>query len=505
MITLPNCPEYIVAFLAAQKIGGVVVNAGPIRGVDDLKELLCMTMPKVVVALDLQSTQLTQANETRNRHCWLWVSLKAYQGVIERLGYRWKLWQGRSNLAEQSCQATWPQLMEAAPSRPPTVQSDLDDLAVLQPTSGTTGAMKIAELTHRNLIANATQITAWLNLQAGQERIVVLLPMFHVYGLQTALIGPVFNAALMLPVTRFRVGELLELIGRHRPTVAPLVPAVIDAICDELDHCPDDSVKKVWRDMLVTSGAAPLGEQTARRFAQQTGVTIVEGYGLTEASPVTHINPLDDPRVGSIGLPLADTRMRLADLDNPHQEASDGTPGELWVSGPQIFRGYFDNPQQTQQVLHLEPDGSRWLRTGDLAMRDEDGFVRIVDRRKDVINCGGFKVFPGKVEQVIRQHAGVKDVAVYACEHEVQTEQVAAAVVPSASLTDDVIGPMETQLRELCREHLAPYEVPKVFEFMEKLPRSPLGKLLKRELRAAHGKAAGKQADEPHQPSEGET
>lgn len=497
MLTLPNCPELIVAFFAAQKLSAQVVNVGPLMGLDDMRHMLRLTAPRLVVALDLQAPELAKANDGRDRYCWLWVSLKAYQGVIKRMGYRWKLLQSRQHLAEQHCQATWSQLMSEAPSRPPTVTPDPDDVAVLQPTGGTTGVPKVARITHRNLLANAVQIAVWLGLQPGQERIVGLLPMFHVYGLQTGLIGPIFAASQILPVTRPRVPELITLVSELEPTVIPLVPALIDALSSRLEQHPDRQFVAATARALVTSGAAPLPGATAHRFERLIGTRVVQGYGLTEASPVTHLNPRHAPRDESIGLLLPDTAARLVDLDQPGQDVKPGQPGELWVSGPQVFHGYHDNPEATRQALHIDSDGTRWLRTGDIATVDDDGYFRIVDRRKDMINRGGFKVIPAKVEAVVRSHAQVDDVSVIGRDDQTRTQRIVAVIVPRSSADNDQgHEALSDALRALCREHLAPYEVPEAFEYVDALPRSALGKVLRRELRAA-GSAAG-DAGEPH-------
>ena len=504
MLTLPNCPESIVAFFAAQKLGARVVNVRPVSGLDDLRHMWRLTAPRLVVALDLQSPELARANDGRDRYCWLWVSLKAYQGVIKRMGYRWKLRQSRQHLAEQHCQATWAQLMAEAPPRPPTVAPDPEDVAVLQPTGGTTGAPKLARITHRNLLANAVQIAVHLGLQPGQERIVGLLPMFHVYGLQTGLIGPIFAAAHILPVTRPRAPELIALVREHQPTVIPLVPALIDALSSRLEHNPDSQFAEAAARALVTSGAALLSSAIAQRFERLIGTRIVQGYGLTEASPVTHLNPPHAPRDESIGLLLPDTIARLADLDHADQDAPPGEPGELWVSGPQIFHGYQDNPDATRQALHIDADGARWLRTADIATVDDDGYYRIIDRCKDMINRGGFKVIPAKVEAVLRSHAQVDDVTVVGRGDEVRTERVVAVIVRKPAPDDEQASEsLPDALRALCRAHLAPYEVPEVFEFVDTLPRSALGKVLRRELRAPKA-APTADATEPSAQSDGD-
>ncbi|MCG3178582.1 MAG: Long-chain-fatty-acid--CoA ligase [Phycisphaerae bacterium] len=484
LITLPNCPEFVFAFFAVQTLGAVVVNAGPLKGVDELRELLAKAQPRLVIALDLQAPQLERAAAGDQAEvCWLWVSLRNYQQVFQRLGYRFKLWQGRQSLARASCQATLEELMERAPSRPPMLPPSPGDVAVLQPTGGTTGSLKVAELTHRNLLANALQLALWARIRPGQERILAVLPMFHVYGLTAALISAVLGGGMLIPLTRFRMDEFLDAVGRHCPTMVSLVPAIFEALCDRIEADPEGTgaAVNVLAGALVTSGAAPLGPATSKRFAALTGAAIVQGYGLTEASPVTHTNPPDGPREGSIGRPLPDTQARVVDLDDPSRDLPAGQPGELLVAGPQIMRGYFADPDATAAAITTDEQGRRWLHTGDVVRVDEDGFFHVLDRRKDMINAAGLKVWPGHVERILAMHPQVADVAVVGWPDPVETECVVAMIVPRSEPPDE--AKLASELRALCREHLGPHEVPRRFEFVQRLPRSALGKLLKYELR----------------------
>jgi long-chain acyl-CoA synthetase len=502
LLTLPNCPEMVTTFLAIQKLAAVAVNVGPLMGADDLTSVMAMTAPRVAVGLDLQAPLLNRAGRDSSVEHWLWVSLQSYQPVLKRLGYQYKLWQGGSGHGQRAEHTEMAELLAQAPARPPTVEPDLEKVAVLQATGGTTGTLKLAQLTHRSLIANATQVSTWMGCRAGQERFLAVLPMFHVFGLTTCLVAPVFNASCMILMTRFNAVEALETVRRERPTVFPLVPAIVSGLCDELEKqqkkehrkpAPLDSIR------LCVSGAAPLPPAAIERFAGLTGAPVIEGYGLTEASPVTHVNLLGKPRPGSIGLPMPDTRMRIVQVEsdpNHPRDVAPGETGELYICGPQLMAGYFSNPEQTRNVLWTDENGDVWLRTGDIARMDEQGFFYIVDRKKDMIIRAGLKVFPAKVETVLRKHPRILDAAVVGRADAVKTETVVAVVVAGpAPAPADKSAPAPTpeqdqaqladQLRALCREHLAPYEVPQQFEFRTELPRSALGKLLKRELRNA--------------------
>lgn len=494
LLTLPNCPEYVISFLAIQKLGAMVVNAGPLMGVDDLLNVVAMTGPKLVIALDLQAGPLhklesskggngTSAARRRSLH-WLWVSLKDYQTVWKRLGYQAKLRQSNHQNGKSRLSTRFHDLLSEAPPRPPTVLRCPDDIAVLQPTGGTTGKLKVAELSHRNLLANAMQLSVWARQTAGQDRVLGVLPMFHVYGLSTCLITTLFNASTILPVTRFRAIHLMEVIRRHRPTVLPLAPAIIEPLCDVLASARS-SVLQEFKDIvessIITSGAAPLTVPTARRFAELTGRRIFQGYGLTEASPVTHANPMEDPRDGSIGRPLPDTAVRVVDLNDESRDAAAGEPGEMLVCGPQVMKGYHQCPDETELVLKTDQQNRRWLRTGDVVRVDEDGFYHVLDRRKEMINCGGLKVYPAKVERVLKMDPRVRDVAVIGRPDPVKTETVVAVIVLTQE--SDPSHEFVDELRFRCREHLAPYELPQLFEFVEELPRTALGKLQKFRLR----------------------
>lgn len=487
LLALPNCPEFLTTFMGCQKLGAVVVNVGPLMGADDLRAVIALTRPRAAIGLDLQSGMMTRADETSAIEHWIWVSLRDYQPMFKRLGYQYKLWHGGRRDGHAGHHAAYDELLERAPARPPTIAPEPDETALLQPTGGTTGTLKLAELTHRNLVANAAQIDAWMNARQGQDRILAVLPMFHVYGLTLNLIAGIYSACSMVLCTRFHCEQVLDLIRRHRPTVFPLVPAICEAISDRLESEEPDPAARILSGLrLCISGSAPLPSAVAERFQRLTGATVIEGYGLTEAAPVTHANLPDQARAGSIGLPMPDTKVRVIDLDDPTRDLGPNEPGEMLVSGPQVMHGYFASPEQTATALSRDVKGNVWLHTGDVVRYDEDGFFYVLDRKKDMIIRSGLKVYPAKVERVLRMHKRVADAAVIGRADRAHTENVVALVVVNPNENGQAKNGHEQlidELRSLCREHLAPYEVPSAFEFVEALPRSPLGKLLRRELR----------------------
>jgi long-chain acyl-CoA synthetase len=489
IVALPNCPEFVLSFFAIQKLGAIVVNAGPLMGVDDLQRVMAITTPRVVIGLDLMASKIIEATHTHPPEHVVWTSLQCYQTLINRMGYQIKLWQHRersNGSAAAVKHTTLTKLMEHAPARPPTVEPGPQTLALLQPTSGTTGAVKLVELTHANLLANATQISAWMNVRDGQESALTVLPMFHVYGLMTGLIQPISCYAAITLMTRFDAKAVLELLVEQRPSVFPAVPAICDAISNEIEQwVPRPDLSHV---RFCTTGAAPLPRQIAERFEKLTGIKSVEGYGLTESSPVTHANLTSRPRYGTIGLPMPDTLCRVVEIEDPAHEVPTGQPGELLVSGPQVMSGYYHNPEATLRALWTDEHGRVWLRTGDVARMDEDGFFQIMDRKKDMIIHSGLKVYPAKVEKVLSSHDRVGDVAVVGQSDPVHTENVVAVVVLKnigRSLEDR--GALAEELRALCRQHLAAYEVPYRIVFKDHIPRSVLGKVLKATLREELG------------------
>jgi long-chain acyl-CoA synthetase len=478
LLALPNCPESVICFFAVQKLGAVVVNAGPLMGQDDLRTAIAMTHPHVAIGLDLLAPALIRAAHGSTLENFVWVSLQFYQSVLKRVGYQMKLWHNRSADGNGIRHLPLTDLLARSPSRPPTVMPDARHTAVLQPTGGTTGTLKLAQLSHAALLANAMQVSTWMACRHGQERVLTILPTFHVYGLTMGLISPIFTGSTIILVTRFSASETLDLIDRYRPTQFPLVPAACDALSDEIER--RDGIAPLEGIRLCFSGAAPLPPSTAERFLRLTGVPVVEGYGLTEAAPVTHASLPGQPRPCSVGLPMPDTRVRVVDLDRGERDVAPAEPGELLIAGPQLMSGYYGDPEQSERALVPDEEGTVWLHTGDVVRYDAEGYLSIVDRKKDMIIRSGLKIYPGKVEKLLRGHKGVADVAVIGRADAVHTQEVVAVVVPTLKPEDP--RQVETELRALCREHLAPYEVPAHIEFVEKLPRSALGKLLKRDL-----------------------
>jgi long-chain acyl-CoA synthetase len=367
-------------------------------------------------------------------------------------------------------------LMRGAPDRAPQVRVDPDDVATFQYTGGTTGLPKAAMLTHRNLIANATQISSWVpGLRPGEEVVLSIMPYFHAYGATLCLHLAVLLGAKQAILPRFNVQEVLATIAKHQPTVFPGVPTMYVTISSAVREDPVKA-KSLGSIRYCVSGAASLPVEVQQEFERLSGGRMVEGYGLSEASPVVCINPIEGhARPGMIGLPISSTEIALADPGTGEMYPDGGRAGErgeLMVRGPQVMQGYWQRPDETADVL---TDG--WLHTGDVAIMEEDGFFAIVDRKKDIIITGGENIYPREVEEVLYAHPKVQEAVVIGVAHEVAGQVVKAYIVPRAGETLN-----RREILMYCQDHLAKYKVPRQVEFRESLPKTLTGKILRRVL-----------------------
>ena len=350
---------------------------------------------------------------------------------------------------------------------------------MLQYTGGTTGVPKGAMLTHRNLVANFTQMRSWLtDLKEGEERFLSVAPFFHVYGLTVGLNVAISIASTVICVMMglFDTRLVAQQIARHRPTIFPGVPAMYLAI-NQLKEVQQYNLNSI---RVCVSGSAPLPLEVQTQFERLTGAKVVEGYGLSEASPGTHVNPIYGQRkVGSIGLPLPDTEARIVDTETGERELPVGEAGELVIRGPQVMKGYWSAPEETAATLR-----GGWLHTGDIARMDEDGYFFIVDRKKDLVIVGGLKVYPREIEEMLHGHPKVKEAAVAGVSHRVRGELLVAQVVLKDGVADDPRA-IRRELVEFLKERLAPYKVPRRIEIASALPKTAVGKVLRREIREA--------------------
>lgn len=471
-IMLPNTPQCVIAYYAALWLGAIVVLVNPLYTARELEIQLKDSGAKVLIALDLVYPRIAEVRAgTSLRHVVL-TSLNEYMPVPIR--WLFPLVARKrgmaANVPADADVVRWPELLRYAPVVEPAPVAATKDLAVLQYTGGTTGTPKGAMLTHFNLYANCVQISAWLSKVQGRAlRVLAALPFFHVYGLTTVLNFSVFGGGTMILVPRFEVNDVLKIIQKHKPHIFPGAPTMYVAI----NNHPEAARLDLSSIEACVSGAAPLPVEVQTTFEKLTGGRLVEGYGLTEASPVTHANPVWGRRKeGSIGLPWPDTECRIVDPDTG-EDVPIGQPGELLIKGPQVMQGYWNNPEATAAALR-----NGWLHTGDIATADEEGYFYIVDRQKDMIIAGGFNIYPREIEEVLYTHPAVQEAAVIGVPDAYRGETVKAFVVRKAG--HDVT---EDELIKYCRELLAPYKTPKEIEFRDELPKTLVGKVLRRLLR----------------------
>ncbi|WP_458041665.1 MULTISPECIES: long-chain-fatty-acid--CoA ligase [Bacteria] len=475
-MVLPNCPQHIVAFYAVLRLGAVVVEHNPLYTPRELRKQFedhgavhAIVWNKVVQTVqqfpaDLALQTIVSVDVTR--------AMPARTRLALRLPVA-KAREARAALTTRvSGTVPWETVAGSDPLSSTVPKPETDDLAIIQYTSGTTGTPKGASLTHRNLISNAAQSRAWVpSIRRGEGCVVyAVLPMFHAYGLTLCLTFAMSMGARLVLFPRFDPEMVLAVTKKHPATFLPLVPPIADRL---LKAAIEQGVSLAGTEVAI-SGAMALPHDLVVPFEAASGGYLVEGYGLSECSPVLMANPVADNRVpGTVGLPLPGTECRVVDPDEPTRDVPAGERGELLVRGPQVFGGYYGKPEETDKVF---VDG--WFRTGDIVTIDEAGFVRIVDRIKELIITGGFNVAPTEVEIALRQHPQVEDAAVVGLPSEHSGEEVVAAIVPVAGVTLD-----EESVREFARGILTPYKVPRRIFVVDELPKSLIGKVLRRQVR----------------------
>ncbi len=476
-LVLPNCPQHVVAFYAVLRLGGVVVEHNPLSTEAELARQLADHRPSVVVAWDKAVPRLQATADRLGVAHVLAVSLPAALPRLKRWALRLPVPSARRTRDALSGPAPGVPAWERLVADSPPLATDHPrpaptDVALLQYTGGTTGTPKGAVLTHRNLRANAAQGRAWMpGLVDGEEVVYAVLPLFHTYGLTLCLTFSMSIGATLVLLPRFDVDLVLDAMRRRPATFLPGVPPMYDRLAAAAQARAVDlsSIR------YALSGAMSLPPPTTERWEAVTGGMLVEGYGMTEASPVAVGNPAGPSRrPGAIGVPFPSTQVRVVVPEDPSVEVPTGEPGELLLRGPQVFAGYWERPEETARVVL--PDG--WIRTGDIVVQDEDGFLHLVDRIKELVITGGFNVYPSEVEEVLRQLPGIDDAAVVGLPSPHGDEAVVAAVVaePGAVVDEDAV-------RAACREQLAGYKVPRRVVPVDELPRSIIGKVLRREVR----------------------
>jgi len=472
-LILPNCPQAVVALFGALRLGATVVQNNPRYTERELGHQLADAEVEVLVCLDLTYDRVKALrSRTSIREVIVTSVLDELSGLKRRLApYTKKGKAASASIGKDEPVRRWREALASAPAAPELVEVDADhDLALLQYTGGTTGVSKGVMLSHANLRANVEQVRAWFpDADPGREVMMAVLPFFHVYGLTVCLLlGLRLGAALVL-LPRFDLDGVLAAVDKYRPTLFPGVPTMYVAINNAVEKGGHDlsSIK------ACLSGAAALPLEVAERFERFSGGRLVEGYGLSETSPVAIANPIYGKRkAGTIGMPIPDTLARVADPDDPSLTMPAGEKGELALAGPQVMQAYWNRPDETAQVLR---DG--WLLTGDMAVMDEEGYFSIVDRKKELIIAGGYNVYPREVEEVLYEHPKILEVCVAGVPDSYRGEIVKAFVVlrPGEQASTD-------EIREFAKARLAAYKVPRSVEFRDELPKTLIGKVLRRAL-----------------------
>jgi long-chain acyl-CoA synthetase len=476
-IHLPNLPQSVIAYYATLTLGAHAVLTNPLYVEREIEHQWHDAGCRVAIVADYLFEQRIRAirDKLPIEH-FVVTSIPEYMRFPLNWLARLKLAGNRPPLTARVVQDKgvhfMRDLIKRASGKPEPVDIDLEDIAILQYTGGTTGVSKGAMLTHRNLSTNVEQVRAWFTtMEFGREVVLSCLPFFHVFGMTVGMNFPLaIGAAMVLMPDPRDIPRIIGNIAKQRVTLFPAVPAMFNAInnypgIDDLDLT---SVK------ACISGSAPLPQDVGKRFEALSHSIILEGFGLTETSPVTHCNPLGGTRKnGSIGIPLPSTEAKVVSVENGTDELEPGNEGELLIRGPQVMKGYWNRPEETALAMAGE-----WLRTGDIARMDEDGYFFIVGRKKDIIIAGGYKIYPDEVDEVLVAHPAVLEAATVGVPDRKRGETVKSFVVlaEGQSVTAE-------ELEAHCRKELAAYKVPRQFEFRESLPKSGALKVLRRELR----------------------
>lgn len=478
-LVLPNCPQHVVAFYAVLRLGAIVVEHNPLYTARELRHQFEDHGAKVAFVWDKVADTVTDFPSDVRPERIITIDMTRAMPRAQRIALRLPI--SRARTARRALTATpkdrrgtirWEEIVGGRALSKRVAAPELHDIALLQYTSGTTGQPKGAILSHRNLRANAMQGRAWLpGLREGEETVYAVLPLFHAYGMTLCLTFAMSIGARLVLFPTFDVGLVSKAVRTSPPTFLPAVPPIYDRLTRAAAH--DGLDLSTVR--FAISGAMSLPVSTVTRWEDATGGLLVEGYGMTETSPVALGNPVGPTRrPGTVGIPFPSTTIRVVDPENPSEDVPAGEPGELLVQGPQVFCGYWGRPEETSETLL--PGG--WLRTGDIVTISQDGFVTVVDRRKELIITGGFNVSPSEVEESLRSHPDVVDAAVVSLPRGDGAEMVAAAVV----VREGAVFEAEA-LRDYCRTRLAAYKVPRQVVAMDDLPRSLIGKVLRKDVR----------------------
>jgi long-chain acyl-CoA synthetase len=469
-LMMPNCPQYVIAYYGILKAGAVVAQVNPLYVQREIEYLCNNAGATLLMVADVLYPKVQAAlPQTSITH----VLVSRMKGDIPL---------GPEAVAFET-------VMEGAPHTDPGIEVSPDGLAVLQYTGGTTGVSKGAMLTHKNLVANVVMAREWfkgIDMTPGSQRFLTILPLFHSYGMTACMNFGLYVGAELILLPRFELPEVMATIKRTQPTSFPGVPTMYVAV-NSFPNAEDYGVSSI---LLCNSGGAAMPVEVMRVFEERFGTAVVEGFGLSETSPVTHCNPYGGVRKpGSVGIAYPDTDCRIVDLETGTKAMPLGENGELIIKGPQVMAGYWQMEEETRNTLR-DFEGETWLYTGDICRMDVDGFVFVTDRKKDMIIAGGFNIYPRDVEEVLYMHPAIQEAVVAGVPDAYRGETVKAYVIlkPGMTLTSEALD-------QHCRAQLASFKVPRIYEFRDTLPKSAVGKILRRVLVAAEKEKIAKGPD----------
>jgi len=491
-IFMPNTPQFVMAYFGILKAGGVVVATNPLYTPAEIEYQASDAGIEVMFVMTNFYKTIKAAQPKTKIKKLIVTNLKETLPPVLRLlftlakekkgGFRLDAPLGENEYWMQDLIAKY------EPSARPKLEIAPDDTALFQYSGGTTGVSKGAIASHYNVVANALQIKNWMvNIEEGKEIVLMSIPLFHVYGMVAGMhFGMASGASLVMVPNAKDLKDNLENISKYKTTIFPGVPTLYNA----LNNHPDVLAGKYDLSSIKAciSGSAPLMRETKEKFEELSGGKVFEGFGLSEAPTATHCNPLlGENRTGSIGLPLPDVDCKIISLDDGETELPVGEIGEIVINSPNVMKGYHNMPTETANTLRKLKDGKTWLFTGDIARMDEDGYFYIVDRKKELIKPGGFQVWPREVEEVLAAYPKVLEAGVAGIPDPYRGETVKAWIVlkPGETATED-------ELKTFCKESLASYKVPTHYEFRDELPKTTVGKILRRELVRQHKEAEGK-------------
>jgi long-chain acyl-CoA synthetase len=468
---LPNIPQMVVAYYGAMAAGATLVLNNPLYTDPELEHQLNDSETEYLISLDLLTPRMIALRPKTKVRKIIFCHINDYLPFPKKQLFPHVRKGMFVKIEETSDIHDFVGLIKRTKPNLPKVKLSFEDLATLQFTGGTTGVSKGVMLTHGNLSKNVQQVSKWFpTFGRGNEIAMGALPFFHSFGMTTVMNLSLFNGYNIILIPRPDAQVLLEMTDAYKPTFMPLVPTLFVGMLrhPELKKFNLKSIKGCF------SGAAPLALETIKEFESATGSQICEGYGLSETSPVATVNPYGGKtKVGSIGLPISDTQLKIVDLDTGNKEMKVGEPGEVLIKGPQVTNGYYKKPEETKKTIK---DG--WLYTGDIGTMDEEGYFFIVDRKKDMIIAGGYNIYPRDIDEVLYQHPKVSEGCAIGVPDPYRGETVKVFVVLKEGQTAT-----EKEIIDFCKQKLAPYKVPKLVEFVPSLPKSGVGKILRKELR----------------------